>query len=298
MKKVSLLHNPTAGDNEFSEKELVKLLKKEGFEYSYASVQDEGWSKLDEDSDFLAIAGGDGTIRRVVKALMKRRLIDKQYPIALLPHGTANNIATSLGITGNAGEIMASWHNHRLQPFDIGRVTGLNETLFFLEAFGIGIFPKLMKEMEKVDDEGESADERLNAARKVLLDIVKNYEAKECRLTADGEEHNGKYLMLELMNIRSLGPNLVLAPDADPGDGCFEITLIPEDHREKFASFLEQRIQGEEVEYAFSTFRAKKITIECDCADLHIDDELIKNKNDAAISIEMMHSLLQFVVSE
>jgi diacylglycerol kinase (ATP) len=28
MKKTNLLHNPTAGDNDFSKKELVKLIKK------------------------------------------------------------------------------------------------------------------------------------------------------------------------------------------------------------------------------------------------------------------------------
>ena len=111
MKKVNLLHNPTAGDNDFSKKELAKLIKKEGFECAYASVKEEGWDNFEDDTDFLVVAGGDGTVRRVAKALMKRQILDKQFPIALLPHGTANNVATALGIEGEARDIVTKWHH-------------------------------------------------------------------------------------------------------------------------------------------------------------------------------------------
>jgi len=297
MKKGSLLHNPTAGDNEFSKKELVKLIKEEGFECGYASVKDDGWEKLDEDADFLIIAGGDGTVRRVAKALTKRTLLDKQYPLALLPHGTANNIAAGLRITGEAKDIVPTWHHPKLKPFDLGKVNGLDDGMFFIEALGFGIFPKLMKEMKKIGDDniGETVDERLHAARCVLLDIVRNYEARECHITADGHEHSGKYLLVEVMNIRSIGPNLILAPNADPGDGCFEVTLIPEDHRNKFESFLLSHINGEKPEYHFTTFTAKRIQISGAFKDLHIDDERIK-VDSPDISIELKSGVFEFML--
>ncbi|WP_439557708.1 diacylglycerol/lipid kinase family protein, partial [Dyadobacter sp.] len=210
MKKAHLLHNPTAGDSDFSKEELTKLIKKEGFECAYSSVKENGWEAFDEDSDFLIIAGGDGTVRRIAKVLMKRTLLDRHYPIALLPHGTANNVACALGIDGKAKDIIKKWHHYHLKPFDIGRVVGLDSDKFFLEAFGIGIFPRLMKIMDKLEDEiGETAEEKLNAARRVLLEIVQTYEAKSCQIFADGKEYSGEYLMVEVMNIRSIGPNLV-----------------------------------------------------------------------------------------
>ena len=141
MKNTNLLHNPTAGDNDFSEKELVKLIEAEGFKCEYASVKEDGWDNFKTETDFLIIAGGDGTVRRVAKALMKRKRLDKQFPIAILPHGTANNIAGTLKVEGKVKDIVRTWHNGVLKKFDIGKIYGLREEMFFLEGFGCGIFP-------------------------------------------------------------------------------------------------------------------------------------------------------------
>jgi diacylglycerol kinase family enzyme len=299
MKKTTLLHNPTAGDNEFSKKELVKLIQKEGFECAYASVKEEGWDTFDNDTDFLTVAGGDGTVRRAAKALMKRKRLDKQYPLALLPHGTANNIATALRIDGHPKDIIPHWHKYRLQPFDIGRVHGVGEDLFFLEAFGYGIFPRLMKVMGKIEsDIGDTAEEKLKAARAVLLEIVQTYEARPCTVVADGVEHSGNYIMVEIMNIRSIGPNLVLAGDADPGDGLLDVVMVSEEGRNKFESFLLSRINNEDKEFSFSTIRAKKVKVFWDGKDAHADDERLKIEKPVEVEVEILPDMLQFMLAE
>ncbi|KAA0993636.1 diacylglycerol/lipid kinase family protein [Dyadobacter aurulentus] len=299
MKRTTLLHNPTAGDNDFSKKELTKLIKKEGFDCAYASVKEDGWDEFEEDSDFLIIAGGDGTVRRVAKALMKRRQLQKQYPLALLPHGTANNVACALGIDGEAKDIVQQWHHHRLKPFDIGKVQGLEEDMFFLEAFGLGIFPRLMKVMSKLESEiGDTAEERLHAAKRVLLEILQTYEARHCEIIADGKEFSGNYLMIEVMNIRSIGPNLILAPNADPGDGLLEVVLIEETHRNKFESFLRNEIDETGQEFSFKTIQAKRVKINCDWKDMHIDDERIKIEKPAEINIQIMPDMLEFILAD
>ena len=299
MKKTTLLHNPTAGDNEFSKKELLRIIKKEGFECTYASVKEEGWDAFDNETDFLIVAGGDGTVRRAAKALMKRKRLDKQYPLALLPHGTANNIATALQIEGHPRDIIPHWHHYRLKPFDIGRVHGVGEDLFFLEAFGYGIFPRLMKVMGKIESEiGDTAEEKLKAARAVLLEIVQTYEARPCTIVADGVEHSGNYIMVEIMNIRSMGPNLVLAGDADPGDGLLDVVMVSEESRNKFESFLLSRINDEVKEFSFSTIRAKKVTVFWDGKDAHADDERLKIETPVEVEIEILPDMLQFMLAE
>jgi diacylglycerol kinase family enzyme len=298
MKKTTLLHNPTAGDNDFSRKELVKLITKEGFECTYASVKEEGWDAFENDTDFLIIAGGDGTVRRVAKALMKRKRLDKQYPLALLPHGTANNIATALEIRGEAGDIVPHWHHYHLKSFDIGKVHGLGEDLFFLEGFGYGIFPKLMKVMDKAQVDDGTVDEKLKAARTALYEIVQNYEPKHCTIITDGVEHSGEYLMVEVMNIRSIGPNLVLAPDADPGDCRLDVVMVPKSSRKKLESFLLSRMNEEDREFSFTTIRAKKVQIRWDGKDIHADDERLKVDNPVDIEIEILPEMLQFMITD
>ncbi len=297
MKKAHLLHNPTAGEKDFSGSQLIKLIEKEGFSCTHASVKKEGWDEFDTDVDFIICAGGDGTVRRIAKALMKRKRIDKQYPIAILPHGTANNIARTLGINGKVEDIVKSWQNWNLKSFDIGKVYGLAPDMFFLEGFGCGIFPRLMKAMSKIEiaqDMGK--EERINVARVALADVVQKFEPVFCKIIADEIEHTGKYIMVEVMNTRSIGPNLELAPAADPGDGEVDVVLIPESHQRKFEAFLAARINGEDGDFSFTTIRAKKLEISWEGKDIHVDDERLKPEKNLQVKIEVLPGMIEFLV--
>jgi len=297
MKRATLLHNPTAGENDFTKTGLMETIKKQGFEVTYASVKKDDWDKFSNESDFLIIAGGDGTVRRVAKALMKRKRIDKQFPIAILPHGTANNIAGTLNIDGKVEEIVKSWKTAKLKKFDIGKIYGLEKDMFFLEALGFGIFPRLIKVMEKMEDDiGDDVDQKLKAAQAVLYDIVLNYKPQHCKIIADGAEHSGKYIMVEVINTRCIGPSLELAAHGDPGDGELEIVLIPADHQQKFESFLLNKINGGDETFGFTSIKAKKIEIEWEGKDVHVDDERLKPDGALHLTVEVQPGMLEFMV--
>jgi len=299
MKRAQLLHNPHAGEKDFSRKELTRLIEAEGFECVYSSVKEDGWDKFKDDIDFLVVAGGDGTVRRAAKALVKRKVLDKQFPIALLPHGTANNVATTLNISGEVTDIISSWHEAKLKKFDVGKVYGLQDNIFFLEGFGFGIFPKLMKVMKKIEDElSEDRDEKIKTARAVLYDIVLSYKARKCRIIADDVDHTGKYILVEIMNTTSIGPNLGLSHSGDPGDGEFEIVLIPESHQKKFEDYLLNRINGKEDHYSFTTLKAKKIQVFWEGKDMHTDDEIVKIEKPTEVTIEVQPGVLEFLLTD
>jgi diacylglycerol kinase family enzyme len=106
------------------------------------------WEKIETSAvDFIVVAGGDGTVRKLAHELLDRRLIDKKLPIALLPLGTANNIAKTLGKKGEPEEIIQGWKEHEIKKFDVGRIEGIKKHKFFIERYGYGVFPRLMKEM-------------------------------------------------------------------------------------------------------------------------------------------------------
>ena len=299
MKRAHLLHNPRAGEKDFSKKELTKLIEEEGFECTYSSVKKDGWDEFDDETDFLVVAGGDGTVRRAAKALVKRKILDKQFPIALLPHGTANNVATTLNISGEVSDIIRSWHKGIVKKFDIGKVLGLSEDVFFLEGFGFGIFPKLMKVMKKMEDQvSESREEKIKTARAVLYDVVLSYKARNCKIIADDVDHTGKYILVEIMNTTSIGPNLGLSNSGDPGDGEFEVVLIPETHQKKFEEFLLNRINDKEDNYSFTTLKAKKIQVFWDGKDMHTDDEIVKLDEPKEVNIEILPGTLEFLLTK
>lgn len=295
MKYAKLVHNPTAGEGEHTAEDLLALIEKAGYTCSYSSTKDEGWDKLKKDMDLVIVAGGDGTVRKIADRLLHRKRIDKPFPIALLPYGTANNIATTLGLIEKPDEIISKWDLKNRKAFDIGKIYGLKKASFFLESFGFGVFPELINIMRKHDEVIDSPEEKIDKALKELTKIVETYPGRHTRLIMDGEEIEGNYLLCEIMNTRSVGPNLVLSPAADPGDGEFEVVLVGDDQRDLLASYVENRIKGNERDVSFTVRKARNITIFRDGSLFHSDDELIETKRPKEIRIELFAAALEFL---
>ncbi|HVF96811.1 MAG TPA: diacylglycerol kinase family protein [Flavisolibacter sp.] len=293
--KVKLVHNPSAGDEAHTKEALVEQIEAAGFECRYSSTKQEGWKEIDDDVEMIAVAGGDGTVRKVLKLLMKREPGEKGLPVGVLALGTANNIAKTFGVSPDTAKAVQSWKAESIKKVDVGLVKNIPEVDFFFEGLGFGVFPYLIKEMQKAGEVYASPQEELKGALKRLHHIVSSYVPRQCLLTVDDTDHSGKFFMVEVMNIRSIGPNMMLAPQADPGDGEFEIVLVPEAHKEKFAEFiLNGLIDGDDT-YHFHTLRGKKISISWDGTRLHADDKMLKLKKETVIEIEVRPGALAFL---
>ena len=293
-----LIHNPTAGEGSHTPKSLLADVHAAGYDCDYHSSKNDVLKVKDSDSDFLIVAGGDGTVRKVVLEMLDNKLKHKM-PIALLPLGTANNIARTLSLSGTTKQIIQTWKKRHIQKFDIGRASGLQKDEYFLEAFGFGIFPKLMKKMAKrKPPEGETPEQEMDAARNMLLEIIEAYEAVEAVIDIDGKRMEGNYLMIELMNIKSISSNLMMAPDADPGDGSFELILVPENKRKQLMNYMQDFFEGKEKEFPIKPMRVKHAKILCQGKDAHADDTLIKKYIPTPIELKVMHSLIEFLVPE
>jgi diacylglycerol kinase (ATP) len=115
-------------------------------------------------------------------------------------------------------------------------------------------------------------------------------------LEVDGINLSAKLLLLEILNTRSIGPNLLLAPDADPGDGEFEVVLVTEEHKERFASFVLDKISGAQETYAFQTFKGKNIRMSWEGTHMHVDDKVHKLAKKEEVRIELKEGLLEFFI--
>jgi diacylglycerol kinase (ATP) len=295
MKTANILHNPKAGEREFTKKKLLKLMEASGFNCSYSSTKKRGWEKIEPaDTDFVILAGGDGTVRKVAG-----ELLDKKLPIGLIPLGTANNIAKTLGISGTLEDIIEAWSHKNIKKYDVGRIYGLKKAAFFLEGFGYGVFPRLMKEMHsKSDKQFDSPEKNLNKALEVMHDIILSSKARHCKIAIDGADYSGRFLLAEVMNTQSIGPNLNLAPFADPGDGSFEVILISERQREEFANYVHNKLNGIEQPPIFNILKARNLEIYWEGKLLHVDDEIIELKEPAEVRIKLQEGVLEFLVPD
>ena len=229
-----LFYNPTAGPRELGKKGLQDALKLANIEAKFISTKS-GRLKagLKKPADFYVVAGGDGTVRKILAGLS-----DPLVPVAILPLGTANNVARSLNIAGTVHELVEAWDITKTRRVDIGTVVGLKEKeKFFIEAFGIGVIPHLLKIAEKrVRAKGAG---NLLEGRKVLQKILKDAPTIDLDISIDGEAIEGEIIGVEVLNTPYSGAGLPLAPDADPGDGLLDIVIFEAELRDALIEWLE-----------------------------------------------------------
>src|SRR5262245_18660766 len=93
-----LIHYPSAGSGSRRAEALTSLLMEAGYSLTTCSTKECVYKEaLKEQADLILIAGGDGAVGRVIRCLPHYNT-----PIAILPLGTANNIASNLGSGGSA----------------------------------------------------------------------------------------------------------------------------------------------------------------------------------------------------
>ncbi|WP_426789402.1 diacylglycerol/lipid kinase family protein [Sphingobacterium sp. WOUb80] len=296
-KNIRLVHNPAAGDDTNGDKdEVCQLIEDLGHQCKVVTKKD-AVKKIDPQTDIIALAGGDGTIRMTVMALLEKKLRFKR-PIAILPQGTANNIAISLGIPLDCEKAIGLWRNCLLKKFDVGMVTGIErKPLYFIESIGFGVFPLLMKKMDKKNTEHLSVEDEIKTALRQLRKLAAAFPAKKLKLTVAGGSFEKECILVEVMNIPSMGPRLVLAANADPGDGQFDIIIVTADQRQELIDYIDGLLNGTDIEFKISPIRASALAIEWEGKEIHIDDERMSYLGQQ-LKLTMLESLVEIVAGK
>jgi diacylglycerol kinase family enzyme len=228
-----VFHNPTAGTNGHEKDSILSALKLADIEASYFSTKKDDLEKaIEKSADLIVAAGGDGTIAKVLKALPNRSV-----PVAILPLGTANNVARSLGIAGTPQELVEMWKIDHFYALDLGMMKGIEQGELFLESFGIGLFGEFLRRADK-KKKAEGAD-NLRQGRETLQKIIKDADPVPLDLVIDGKALRGEFIGVEILNIPFTGPGLPLAPRADAGDGKLDVVCFKADERKALIEWLD-----------------------------------------------------------
>jgi diacylglycerol kinase family enzyme len=260
-----LFHNPTAGAGDHAPEALCEMLGRAGFDVRYCSTKGSDFKKmLKEKADLAIVAGGDGTVRKV-----GTKLAGRDIPVAIIPLGTANNIATSLGIPGVDEEHAAAWQTGRRQRFDIGLATGPWGKRLFVEAVGCGVFAEAIG--TKVDEDAPR-QERLLLGRQSLRQFLKKAVPLDIEIEIDGKSVDGDLLAVEALNIGYTGSRLPLFPQADSGDRGFDVVCIRKDQRSDMLDWL---AASDDTDSPTTAVFGRRLRIRYDkYTTLRIDDKL------------------------
>jgi diacylglycerol kinase family enzyme len=267
--RVSLLHNSHSGSKDHTADEIVETIRHFGHEIvAVAHSLEELGAGLKRDApDLIAIAGGDGTVSRTACAFA-----GSPVPFAILPHGTANNTALSLGVPDSVEAIVASWALARERPFDLIEATTNGRSRLLAEAGGWGVFPQVMVESKR-RQEDEGAERSLAAERQLFLEIAQHARPHRYEVTLNGVDLSGDYLLVEICNLPCLGPQLELSPTSSPEDGLIEVVLWTERERECLCRALET---GLSPVNAPEVRRGDRVSVRASDTVRHADGELVE----------------------
>lgn len=272
--KATLIYNTNAGGKtKYTPEMLQNALKEAGYRpvYRATSSEDDLAAILRDDLEGLIVAaGGDGTVRAVATRLLDREGV----ALAILPMGTANNLCRSLGIEGSILEIIEGLSHPRKFMYDVGYVQAPWGEDYFLEGAGFGFFADVLATYDP--EQGKS----IFRGVMTLAETLSKHEAYAPLMRVDDEMIIGNFLLVEVLNTKAVGPRLQFAPQADPGDGFFEVVRVYERYQEGFFAYMRHMLtENLEALSSYEVSQACQLEIEWTGFRFHVDGEVRPSAN-------------------
>ena len=171
---------------------------------------------LAQGADLIFAWGGDGLVQRCIDVIA-----DSSTVLAILPAGTANLLATNLGIPREVdAAVRVGLHGER-RKLDVGKINGE----FFAVMAGAGFDARM------IGDADDGLKERIGRLSYVWTGTT-NLRSKPFKATirVDGSHwFRGKASCLLVGNVGSLFGGLEVFTDARPDDGLLELGVVTAD---------------------------------------------------------------------
>jgi diacylglycerol kinase (ATP) len=288
--RLLIFHNPDAGHEDVPRHVLVEQLQRARHEVVWV---DKGSVELNallaEPFDAVVVAGGDGSV-----ASVGRELAGRGIPIAILPSGTANNIASIVGAT--CENLLQLLDGANTVPFDIGTVESPLASGRFLEGVGLGAFADAAAILHAGGPPAPGGrDAEIARDRDVLGECVRHSPGYECRLTLDEKEIVGTWLLVEVTNAGVIGPNLRLSGGAVPYDGLLDVVTVDVAEREALMTFVRAHQQQVAAVPPLMVHRARRVTVRVPARrPFHIDGKTLESAEPVDLRIGIEPGALRF----
>ena len=215
----------------------------------------------------IVAVGGDGTLNEVVNGFFQ---VEGGPPadacLALVPRGTGGDFRRTFDLNGSLRETCARL-TCQARPLDVGRVrfTGPDGTpavRYFVNVASFGV-------SGRVDQAVNSSSKVLGGKVSFFLASVKTligWRDQSVRIRADGgAEESLRITTLAVANAQYFGGGMRVAPEANPSDGLFDVTVWSGYGLTDFALKARSVYDGSHVRWKGTrTFRCKALEASSD----------------------------------
>ena len=220
--------------------------------------------------------GGDGTIQEVLNGLLAAGT-EGGAELGLVPVGTGNDLARSLGLPTDAAEAWTVALGSTTRPIDVALATnGEGRERWFGSAGGIGFDAQVAAAMSSRS--GWQAGQA--GYLLTTLSELRRFDNRAIRLTIDGEIVERSVLLVAVANGAYYGGGMRIAPDARTDDGRLDVCVVGDISRLTALRQLPNLYRGTHVSHpAVSMHAGAEIVIEADAPGgdtatrIHLDGE-------------------------
>jgi diacylglycerol kinase (ATP) len=223
-------------------------------------------SEAAEDSDAVFVCGGDGTVHLAVNALA-----EGSTPLGIVPAGTGNDTAASLGIPADpsraAAALLAALAAGSVRRIDLGRCQGGARAGGTAPDGSAGRWWVTML----YGGFDSAVNERANAMRwpkgkrrydLAILGELARLRPRELTLTLDGVAKTMAVTLVAIGNGPQYGGGKRMTPDALMDDGLFDVTVVGPVSRLKLARLAPTLPRAGHIGHASVVqYRAREVTI-------------------------------------
>lgn len=223
MKKIKLIYNSGAGQSKFKyfldpiiEKFMDNDIEVSIFRAANNTNLYEFLKDVDKDGySAIVVAGGDGTVNRVVNVMMKNNI---KTPLGVIPAGTSNDFARHLKMPQNFSECIDKLLTFNVQPVDVGKVNDK----YFVNICSAGLFTNVS---QKVDPNLKNSLGMLSYFITAVNQMVK-FKPFEVKIETENDIYIEKVKVMLVFNGSSVGGIDVFCDNSSIQDGLLDMLII------------------------------------------------------------------------
>jgi YegS/Rv2252/BmrU family lipid kinase len=198
-------------------------------------------SSIDERSDILLVAGGDGTLHEVIDGMMQRP-VESRPPILLIPLGSGNDTARMIGARATLADIQRRISAQQAKDWDVLECTiGAEQvTRYCTNVLDVGFGGEVAR---RYTNGLRKLPARLGYVTATLQGFVSS-KARRMSVRIDDVLIDDEMLLTAVANSKWFGSGIGIAPLAKPDDGILDITVVKNVGPLTYARFLPDLMRG------------------------------------------------------
>jgi YegS/Rv2252/BmrU family lipid kinase len=264
-----IIVNPAAGAGKTAKKwpQIMTLLKSLGLDFEHDVTEAPGHaielakSAAKKGYEIVVSVGGDGTLHEIVNGLHEAGATT-DVAVGIVNTGTGADYIRTLGLPRRYKEACKCLLSPSRRTVDLGVVEytkdGQRKKRLFVNFAGIGFDAEVVKATtEKFKALGDMPSYLMG-----LFSTLMSYENRDVSITVDGEHGERRICTVLLNNGRYGGGGMMPAPNADPGDGFFDLVIIDDITKPDLIMSLPRIYRGTHLTHPKVTLmRAREVEI-------------------------------------